>query len=307
VNLRQVEAFHAVMLAGSVTRAAKMLHISQPAVSRLIGDFERVVGFALFVRQHRQLQPTDEAKILFREVQRAFVGLEQIAAVAVAIRTYNTGSLRVVTMPSLSTRFVPEVIAAFSAQYPDVSVWLEVRPRSDVLGWISSAQYDVGITIAPIEDGSIAYLSLCQAPVMAVLPAAHRLSRKARLRLQDLDGERFISLGRDSHFRYRVDQLFNEAGVERELSLEARTADAVFGMVAAGLGVTVMGPLIPAPADDGRMVTRPITPALNLELVLIYPAQKPLSRIAERFVQVTQAYVRKYTARRRNPQRTTHG
>ena len=291
MNLRQVEAFHAVMVAGSITRAARILHISQPAVSRLIADFERSVGFALFVREHRQLQPTDEARLLFAEVQRAFVGLEQIAAVAEAVRTYSTGSLRVVTMPSLSTRLAPEIIAAFASRYPHVSVWLEVRPRGGVLEWIGSAQYDVGITIGPIDDPAISVAPLTAAPVACVMPVEHPLARRKRISLPDLDGERFISLGRDSHFRYRVDEMFKAAGVRREMMLEARTAEAVFGLVAAGMGITVMGPLIAQHIDDTKLAVRPLQPPMEVDLVLIRPSQQPIPRITRRFEEAAHDYV----------------
>src|SRR5471032_1489651 len=83
---RQVEAFRALMQRHTVTRAAQMLHISQPAMSRLIAVFAERVGFALSTRQQGRLMPTIEANVLYTEVERAFVGIDSITQAAQQIR-----------------------------------------------------------------------------------------------------------------------------------------------------------------------------------------------------------------------------
>ena len=92
LKIRQVEAFRALMQRHTVTRAAQALHISQPAVSRLLSDFESGVGFKLFERQQGRLLPTSEARVLYDEVERAFVGLDRIALAAQQIRAMRRGS-----------------------------------------------------------------------------------------------------------------------------------------------------------------------------------------------------------------------
>ncbi|OXH86866.1 LysR family transcriptional regulator, partial [Burkholderia multivorans] len=95
LRIRQIEAFRAVMQRHTVTRAARDLHISQPAVSRLIADLEARVGFVLFERQQGRFTPTAQARVLYEEVERAFIGLDRVAQAAEQIRAMRRGTLRV--------------------------------------------------------------------------------------------------------------------------------------------------------------------------------------------------------------------
>src|SRR5207248_2605933 len=102
INSRQVEAFRAMMLTGSVTDAAKLMAVTQPAVSRLLRDFQALLKMELFERRGSGLVPTASATALYMEVERSFVGLERITAAAEEIRSRRTGMLRIAAMPALS-------------------------------------------------------------------------------------------------------------------------------------------------------------------------------------------------------------
>src|SRR5690348_6414912 len=105
MRLRQLEAFRAVMLCQTVTKASEMLHISQPAATRLIADLEDSIGFDLFDRKRGRLIPTAEAQTLFEEVQQSLLGVERIARTAQEIRHQQRGVLQVAAAPALSLSF----------------------------------------------------------------------------------------------------------------------------------------------------------------------------------------------------------
>src|SRR5260370_30393698 len=107
INARQVEACRAMMLTGSVTEAAKLMAVTQPAVSRLLRDFQALLKMELFERRGSGLVPTASATALYMEVERSFVGLERIAAAAEEIRGRRTGTLRIAAMPALSNGYLP--------------------------------------------------------------------------------------------------------------------------------------------------------------------------------------------------------
>ena len=111
MNLRQIEAFRAVIVAGTVTRAGEMLRVSQPAVSRLIADLERSIGFALFERRRGRLLPTTEARYFHREIEKAYVGLDHLTKAAEAIRNLQGGQLRVAAMPAFAESLASRAIA----------------------------------------------------------------------------------------------------------------------------------------------------------------------------------------------------
>ncbi|MFV2069476.1 MAG: LysR substrate-binding domain-containing protein, partial [Pirellulales bacterium] len=179
INLRQVEAFRAVMVAGTVTHGGRMLHISQPAVSRLIADLERRIGFKLFDRRRGRLVATAEGKSLYREVRKAFVGLEQIAVAADAIGGLQRGRLNIVVIPVLAHNLLPPIIAEFQRDYPDISIDLEVIHTSAVVvDWIATQQYDLGLTVTPVEDAAVTTRPFSRQQVLCVLPAGHPLAEK---------------------------------------------------------------------------------------------------------------------------------
>ena len=91
LNLRQVEIFHAVMVNGTTQRAAEVLHISQPGISKAIQELERQLGFALFHRTRRRLVPTAEAHFYFREVEESFAALSRLRSAAARIRDFGSG------------------------------------------------------------------------------------------------------------------------------------------------------------------------------------------------------------------------
>ena len=107
LNYRQLETFRAVMLSGSASRAAELLDITQPAVSRTIAELEKGVGFVLFERIKGRLVTTPEAQMLLNEVEKSFVGLDRIRAEAARIRDFGAGSLRIASLAALGSTLVP--------------------------------------------------------------------------------------------------------------------------------------------------------------------------------------------------------
>ncbi len=286
MNFRQIEAFRTVVTSGSITHAAELLGVSQPAVSRLIADLEKNIGFDLFERQGRNIVATGEGKLLYADVNRAFVGLEEIESAADAIRSNRVGKLNIVTMPSLASRLLPELIAQFTKENPEIGIWLEVLPRSSVLQAVASGRYDLGVASSPVDDDVIDAKKLCDVQAYCVLPKNHRLADKRSVRLTDLNDERVISLARDSLFRYTLDTLFEQAGIDCRRDVQARTADAIYGLVASGVGVSIVGPDMPQELKSRYIVFKPLSPALNVSIDLLKPVRQPISRIASQFWEI---------------------
>jgi DNA-binding transcriptional LysR family regulator len=283
MNFRQIEAFRTVITAGSVTGAAQLLSVSQPAVSRLLADLERNIGFPLFQKQGRNLVATEEGRAMYEAVDRAFVGLEDIKSAADAIRHYQTGTLNLVTMPGLASRLLPELIQSFCTDNPSIGVWLEVLPRIEALKAIKSGQYDVGIISGPVNDDRLTKKALCNLQAYCVLPVGHRLTKKTSIQPEDLDGERFISLSRDSLFHFTVTTLLDQHGVKCRTDMQARTADAIYGMVAAGLGVSIVGPDLPEELKGRKILFKPLKPQLRIEIDLVMSDDHPVSRLGRLF------------------------
>src|SRR5436853_7818507 len=124
INPRQIEAFRALMLTASTTRAAQVMNVTQPAVSRLVRDLQAALELTLFERQGTRLTPTNEALALYAEVERSYVGLERIAQAAREIRGRRAGALRIAAMPALCSGFLPRFAGHYLMQRPGLDVAL---------------------------------------------------------------------------------------------------------------------------------------------------------------------------------------
>jgi DNA-binding transcriptional LysR family regulator len=136
INLRQIEAFKAVVDCGTVSRAAEMMNVSQPAISKLIAHLEEDAGLRLFDRLKGRLAPTRRGMRLYEEVERIFAGVRQIENAIETIRRDEQRRLLIGVMPALSGSFIQQATSNFLAQQPDVrsglpTAWLPARSTSD--------------------------------------------------------------------------------------------------------------------------------------------------------------------------------
>ncbi len=290
LTLRQIDAFRAVMVTGTLTEAAVHLGISQPAISRLIADMETEIGYRLFERIGRRVTPTGEAAILIEEVKRALVGLDQIREAALEIGRFRYARLRLLTVPTIASAVTTDLIKAFSACHPDTFISLEVRPEEAAVDWLVTQQCDLGIVTGIPEAAACVSEPLMVVPACCALPAQHPLSAKPVITPEDLADQSFVSFRPDNPFRSEVDNLFAGRGIERIMRYEGRTTESICSMVAAGMGVSLVGPLglDGTPRHDG-IVIRPFEPAPAVEISLIRSRHRPLAAMAQAFITVLES------------------
>jgi DNA-binding transcriptional LysR family regulator len=285
MKFRQIEAFRAVMAYGSVTRAAESLHVTQPAVSRLISDFEAELGISLFHRDRGRLHATPEAKMLFQEANFAFSGMERLKEAAMVVRGLHRGRIRMVSETAYAESIVPRLAAAFHAEHPDVYIELDIGPSARIAEWVEIAWYDLGLVVLPVNQSGILVRPLSRQTAVCTLPRRHRLARGAQVTAEQLSGERFVSLVSGSAFRPFIDRAFAAGEVERDIRVEVRTQQAVVPFIAAGLGVSVMDQWIANEVRDRRIVVKPFVPEITWDLGLIFPASRPGSLLTNSFAE----------------------
>ena len=285
-SLREVEAFAAFMRHGTATRAAEVLDISQPAASKLLASFQSKAGFVVYKKLNQRLIPTQEAHLLFAEVDRAFLSLRDIARAAQDISAVRVGRLNIASLPSLGISFLPRLLAQFAAERPSVAITLNVRDSQTVIEWAGRNQIDLGIAItAAIDHPGVVRRSLASVPVVCVVPAGHRLAKAARVMVQDLAGEDFISFGLSDPLRMALDRMCAAENVMRNLRIDAHLASSVLAFVSQGAGISVMDALsaVTAPRDGIAIV--PFESSIRLELSIYRPRQAQKTEIATLFAE----------------------
>ncbi len=286
ITFRQIDAFKTVVQTGTVTETARLLGISQPAVSRLLSDLESEVGFELFGRSGRNLKATQEALLLVEEVRRALSGLEQIKIKAQAIKQFKHAQLRLISTPAFSTLIAPKLVRDFAERQPDAMVSLEIQSTDVAVEWMVSQGFDFGIGPTNIVNPTVESLPLAQSRSICVFPKGHRFEKFDRISMKDLSNESFVSYLSGSQFRHEVDQMFDKAGVKRVLQYEARTTDAICRLVAEGLGVSLIVTMGDFDDTVNDFMSAPFEFDIPFSGTLIWSRHKPVSAVANDFLEM---------------------
>ena len=286
INSRQVEAFRAMMLTGSVTDAAKLMAVTQPAVSRLLRDLQALLKMELFERRGSGLVPTASATALYMEVERSFIGLDRIATAAEEIRGRRTGTLRIAALPALSNGYLPRLAGGFLKERPNLNLSFFGVISPIVVDWVLNNQCDIGFAEVPIAHSGLPIVRLPTLPRVAVLPTGHRLAAKAVLEPRDFEGENFVSLTAGSSSRHLIDQVFNRDDVRRVLRVETNLSEIMCGMVSSGLGVALCDAFTAQEFEGRGIVARRFLPRIDFEFAAVFPPQRSPSPVALDLVEV---------------------
>lgn len=297
LNPRQIEAFRAVVLTGGIGAAAGLINVTQPAVSRMIRDLQQHLGLTLFERRGTGLVPTSEALSLYAEVERAFVGLERIAQTATELRAQRTGFLRIAALPALANGFLPHFVGRFLLERPKLDIVLSGLVSHAVVTAVAHGQCDLGFAETSIEHKAVSRELMPVAPYVAVLPQAHRLASKKRLKPRDFEGENFISLGHSTLSHFRIDRVFDEHGVTRIMRVETPLSEIACSLAGSGAGVTLCEPFTANEYSTRGIVVRPFEPRTEFEFAALYAAQRTVSPVAREFIDAFKAHVAAFLRR----------
>ncbi|MCR9138170.1 MAG: LysR substrate-binding domain-containing protein [Alphaproteobacteria bacterium] len=284
VRLRQLEAFRAVSQSGSMTKAAKQLGISQPAVSRLIGSFGDNVGFRLFERANGQLVPTQESRFLLREVSRLIDSLNHIDELTHNITHRIAGHLRIACLPGFATSHMPGVLSRFLENRPGVTVTLEPDRPERILEWIIGEQYDCGITDdfsdhPAVDSEQIPMRTVC------VMADGNPLARYDVIEPEHLKDEPIIHTKRDSMFFKDLNEAFTARNVTINSWIETRQFTAACMLIAEGTGVSIISELDAKTHQDRGLIIRPFRPVVPHRLSLVRPTHGPTSMLTLEFLE----------------------
>ena len=299
INLKQLDAFRAVMQTGSTNEAASVLNISQPAVSRSVKNLEDQIDFPLFIRENGRLYPTKEAEDLYYEVKEFYNGVDHLTNVMRNVRLVGGGHLRVVTSMPTGQNFLPEVIRDFRKTHPDVRISVRIVVKREMTRWLESQLFDIALLTLPVEYPASRSRILTEVQGVCILPEGHRLTERRVIQAADLEHEDFLSIVPDTILRTRVDKAFAALGIERKnMILETQSAASICQMVAMGLGSSVIDPFTATAFEDRGIVIRPFQPEIPYRFGTVLPIHRPPSRLAESFLEALRDHAERYFADR---------
>lgn len=277
LSQRALEAFHATMITGSVSGAADMLHVSQPAVSRLIRDLEQAVGMALFLRMGGRVVPTAEAQELSAEVERAFIGLSTIEQAAAEIRRGHRSLISIAAMPALSQSVLPDVLAALHSERPDVQIELLPMRTQNVIRHVSVRQCQIGFTAPTRQQFDIDLLRSYQLPYRCIMPKNHELATLKEIALADLDERNFVAFTATAATGQMLDRAFASRRKPPRITARSHLSTIVAALVLRGMGVGIVDPFTAADMVAAGGISRPVTFMDDFAIAAIRPLGQKLT------------------------------
>jgi len=289
LNLRQIEVFRAIMTAGSISAAGRMLHVSQPAISRVLALTESRLGYALFERTKSRLVPTPEARRLYGEVERVYGGIQRVNDLAASLGEQGAGTLRVVASATFGQRLVPQALALFRKRHPRVKVDFRSVTFDEMEGYFLSGKADVGLSIARLEHPNLTAVHLACAEVVCVLPVDHPLTQRATICADDFSpGVSWVGYPPETPLG-RALAPFLESGATAAASTEVHSPVTAYAFVQQGLGPGLIDAwCIPDAAQDD-VALRPITPAVQVDIWALQSNLDSVSLMARRFLDAVRA------------------
>ena len=286
MRLRHIEIFHAIMQVGTISGAAKLLFVTQPAVTKLLRHCEMQLGIALFVRRKGRLHPTPEAKRLFIEVDKLHRNLQSVRRVASSLKDKMAETVRVLSTPALSVSVLPAALTAWRAKFPEVMCRLSTQHTREIVTALLLGECDFALSLQNPGHPSITAQVLASGPLTAIAPSGTwPLSATGQpLPVTELP-DTIIGLPDDDPLGSCV----VEACLEAEHSVSSHTVVQTYQvartLVENGAGVAVVDPFTASSAHPLKIQMRPIAPYMEVELVLLSTDTAPLSHSARRLVQ----------------------
>lgn len=290
MNYRQLQAFRAVMEAGTVVGAANLLNISQPSVSAHIANLEHALKIQLFIRQGGRVTPTAEAHLLHEEAGHVVRGMARLRRLAADIQQLEAGRLVIGAYPALSSIVLPRFIGGFARRHPKLHLTFMPEASLRIGELVASKQLDIGLMTMPAVDPATTCDLIFETASVCVLPLDHPLAKASVIEAGDLRNESFIALGREDGSRQAVDRSFEDAGIRVEPRFEAYFGDSACALAAEGLGVSVVDPFC-AERWRGKLAILPFKPYVACCVYLTRSRAHAPSLLHESFVRNFRDYL----------------
>ena len=290
MRLRQLECFRALMLHGTMTRAAELLGMSQPGISTTIAGLEHETGLTLFLRRGGRLQPTPEAKLFYVEAARALESVENASRVAAEIRSGRRGHLAIAAYPSISISLLPRLLSQFAKDRPELRMKIITRNSATVRELMSTQQFDLAIAELPL-DYPTSHMEVFSYECMCMLPKAHPLSKLKQITPHDLDGIPFVTLFSGDPVFQQLASAFSEYGARWNVVAETEFFSTACQLVAEGCGVGIVDPVVSKPFTEG-LITRPFKPRIQYQIAILSPTHEALSQVAQDFTGLLRSSLR---------------
>ena len=265
-NLSQYKIFYEVAKAGNISKAAKELYISQPAISKAIGKLEDSLGLSLFTRSSRGVQLTSEGEILFEHAREAFEALERGEQELRRIQEFDIGHLRIGVSNTLCKYILLPYLKTFIDQYPHMKVTIESQSTVQTLNRLEQQKIDLGLVAEPSLRKDLSFIPVMDIQDIFVSTRAYleNLYLREGSDTNIFETGNIMLLDENNMTSHHVDEYMAENAIFPHQILEVTTMDLLIEFAKIGLGVAcVIRELVQKELDTGVLVEIPLQNSIS--------------------------------------------
>ena len=295
MRLRHIEVFNAIMLTGSVSGAARLLNVTQPAASRTLKHAEIQLGFALFERTKGRLTPTSEALTLAPHIDSLFAQLDEVQRLEGNLKSGRVGGvLRILTVLALSYEVLPRAITLFRQSHPDTLISIVAQHSAQVVSSLVLQEADVGFVFSAASHPALTQDWLADGRIVCVAPKGlltSKVVRRGWIELPDLAGMPVIGLDGRDPVGNSVGQALRASEVGLSHAITVQTYHAALALAHHGLGVALVDRCTALSADSSKVEVLSIEPAVSVPIHVLHPGNTPASVAMRAFVRCVREVV----------------
>jgi len=288
VDLESLRSFYHVARERSFSRAAKTLHVSQPAVSVRIKSLEQELNERLFDRARRGVALTEAGSVLFRSAEKIFSDVEEARARLRELRETGAGRVRLGCSDTVSLYLLPPALKRFRRKFPAAELLIRNDHSAGILDLLMRGELDFGIvTRPPSIDHRLEAREILTEPFVAVCPKDDPLLRRGQASLQAFDGRPMVALERGTVTRDAIDRALRAAGIRPRVVLETGNVEVQKLYAAMGFGCAVLPLCAVTDADRRRLAVLPIRrEELERSIIAVVPRDRYVPRAAQALLEM---------------------
>ncbi len=292
MRLRHIEVFNAVMLTGSVSAAARMINVTQPAVSRTLQHAELQLGFQLFQRVGGRLKPTVEAQVLYPHIEKLFSQLDEVQRLSASLKAgRGKGELRVLTVLALSYEVFPRAMRLFREKHPTVVVHHEALHSPQIVSSLVLQEADVGYVFSAVSHPALAQEQLARRHVVCVVPKGLLPAKQVKagtITLAHLSKLPVIALDGQDPLGTLLAHAVRDSGAGLHEVMTVQTYHVALALAHHGVGVAMVEGCTAASADPERVDVLALEPELATTVRMLRPTARPNSITTRAFTRCMQ-------------------
>jgi DNA-binding transcriptional LysR family regulator len=285
MNLRHIEVFREVYLAGSVSGAARALNVSQPSVSKVLRHAESRLGFALFRRLKGRLAPTDEAHALFREVDELYGRIGSLKQTARNLKRGGEGHIRLAVVPSLGLGIAPQAIAQFRRKFPRVSFDVRTVHHSEILKALYERESDIAVAFEVPPHPRLTLVDLATSDVGLLYREADLPNAPPSLDLGTLEDSPVIGMVGSGPVGSLLSAETEARGMRVTESISVHTYYVAAALVRFGAGIAAVDEYTAGASVNQELSFRPLSPPVRFKVQYAFLNDRPPSGVTKAFVQ----------------------